>query len=220
MTQAISKGSDDIEQAAIGDLPAVRFCTCRATPHPVEKSDVIGDGSSAVAGDEPRSITELSPGEVSICSEALDGGKGGELELTNRRIIVRGGVESRVLFSSMRIDQVDSISVLRVPHGRRMLYWGVVGALAAIGVWQSLDGTGNLRIAITGIVALTSMALLIAHLIRPPNVRLVFSSVFGSELTADFAYDGLEKADRFASTVWSQAGPKNGNDADSAEKAN
>ncbi len=196
---------------ALSEPSTGRFCTCRETPFNAEpildladdsvSAQPVVDASSTSASDsEPRSIADLSPGEVSICLEKLGGA---ELELTNRRIILRGEARSSVIFSSMRIDQVDSISVLLVPHSRRILYWGVVGILATIGIWQSLDGTGNIRLAMSAIVATASIALIIAHIILPPNVRLLFTSSVGSELAADFAYEEIDKADKIAVLVWS-----------------
>ncbi len=159
--------------------------------------------TDAATGSETdvHSLFELRPGEDVVASERYDIDDGGELLLTNHRLFLRGSLEAKNLFASIRLSEVETVSVVRVPKGRREIYWGIIGLLAALGIWQSLDGVGNLRLVFTGAVVAASLISLLIHFLVSGNVRLVFRSVFGSEITADFSSHRLKAADHFAGLV-------------------
>lgn len=198
-----------------------RFCSCSDLPPHLatssavsdasnrirredEQSDVADDSSQGVCreGAEPtRGLLDLLPEEKEIRSEQLDAGGGGELVFTDRRVILKGGAESRSIFSSMRVDEIETVALFRVPGGRSALYWSIIGAIASVAMWQSLDGIGNLRLIITALVAVVSVGMLVLHLVQPSNVLLTFRSIYGSELSAEFTHSKLDDAEKFATQV-------------------
>ena len=200
---------------------AVRFCSCSILPPHLMASSAVSDASSRKdeqldVGDDSsqgvyseeeestRGLLDLLPEEKEILSEQLDAGGGGELIFTDRRVILKGGAESRSIFSSMRVDEIETVALFRVLGGRSALYWSIIGAIASVAMWQSLDGIGNLRLIITALVAVVSVGMLILYLVQPSNVLLAFRSIYGSELSAEFTHSKIDHAEQFAAQVLSR----------------
>ena len=209
----------------------VRFCTCSDAPTRLaqdagEIRDTSGEVGSSAAGPsqgvigsaatseaqdgvavslddlpELASLTELLPGETSLYSAFTHGEDGSEALLTDRRILLRGAPDASVLFSSVRLTDVDSVSISRARPNRRSLIWGLIGLGATVGMWQALDGVGNLRLIIAAIVLLMSAVLLADYALRPPDLQVVIRAKSGADISIDFAQNRADAADRFSAKV-------------------
>ena len=129
-------------------------------------------------------------------------GKGGsDVVLTSRRVLLRGAPEAKVLHASMPLSEIGSLAISRTRPSKRSLIWGLIGIGAAIGMWQALDGVGNMRLIIGAVVVLMSGLLLADYFLRPPDLQLVFRSHSGAEMTIEFGQSHADEADRFAAQV-------------------
>ena len=151
--------------------------------------------------DELNSLTEMLPGETSLFSAFTHGQGGSEALLTDRRVVFKGAPDAAMLFSSVRLIDVDSVSITRSRPRRRSLIWGLIGIGASVGMWQALDGVGNLRLIIAAIVLLMSALLLADYALRPPDLEVLIRGKSGTVLSIDFAQSRAADADRFAARV-------------------
>ncbi len=163
-------------------------------------SGVDADSTQAIAP-ELRSVSDLFPGETMIDSVSTHGKGGSEIVLTNRRVLLRGAPEAKVLHASMPLAEIDSLAISRARPSKRSLAWGLIGIGAAIGMWQALDGVGNMRLIIGAVVVLMSGLLLADYFLRPPDLQVVFRSHSGAEMTVEFGQSHADEADRFAAQV-------------------
>ncbi len=150
------------------------------------------------------SVSDLLPGESSLYSELTHGRGGSEVVLTEHRVLLRGSPDAKILHASMRLTDIDAVRIQRGHAKRRSLVWGLIGFGAAIGMWQALDGVGNLRLFIAAAVVLMSLVLLADYFLRPPDLVVSLSSRSGTELAIDFGQSHSEEADRFAAQVISK----------------
>lgn len=150
---------------------------------------------------ELNSLTDLLPGETALFSAFTHGQDGSEAVLTDRRVVFKGAPDAAMLFSSIRLIDVDSVSISRSRPRRRSLIWGLIGIAASVGMWQALDGVGNLRLIIATIVLLMSVVLLADYALRPPDLEVLIRAKSGTVLSIDFAQSRAEDADRFAARV-------------------
>lgn len=150
---------------------------------------------------ELNSLTEMLPGETSLFSAFTHGQDGSEAVLTDRRVVFKGAPDAAMLFSSVRLIDVDSVSITRSRPRRRSLIWGLIGIGASVGMWQALDGVGNLRLIIAAIVLLMSALLLADYALRPPDLEVLIRAKSGTVLSIDFAQSRADDADRFAARV-------------------
>ena len=163
--------------------------------------------SSATVDDaevELSSVSELLPGESSLYSVLTHGRGGSEVVLTQRRVLLRGSPDAKILHASIRLADIDAVRIERASPNRRSLVWGLIGFGASVGMWQALDGVGNLRLFIAAAVVLMSLVLLADYFLRPPDLVVALSARSGSELVIDFGQSHTEEADRFAARVISK----------------
>ncbi len=204
----------------------VRFCTCSDVPtwdvvgsrDATVETQVSSDGGrppgaaspSEMAGDVPESLADLPelesladllPGETSLFSALTHGEESSEVLMTDRRILLRGAPDSNVLFSTVRLTDVDSVSIARARPSRRSLIWGLIGLGATVGMWQALDGVGNLRLIIAAIVLLMSAVLLADYALRPPDLQVLIRAKSGMVMSIEFAQNRADVADRFSAKV-------------------
>ena len=226
-TQPVSEvGASNANES--GNSDGTRFCTCseepvrlsdRAFDQSTVASDVEkGQNASCEADERPasskadaesagvieselRSVSDLFPGETAVGSVSTHGKGGSEVVLTNRRVLLRGAPEAKVLHASMPLSEIDSLAISRARPSKRSLVWGLIGIGAAIGMWQALDGVGNMRLIIGAVVVLMSGLLLADYFLRPPDLQLVFRSHSGAEMTIEFGQSHADEADRFAAQV-------------------
>lgn len=150
---------------------------------------------------ELSSVSDLFPGETMVDSVSTHGKGGSEVVLTSRRVLLRGAPEAKVLHASMPLSEIGSLTISRARPSKRSLAWGLIGIGAAIGMWQALDGVGNMRLIIGAVVVLMSGLLLADYFLRPPDLQLVFRSHSGAEMTIEFGQSHADEADRFAAQV-------------------
>ncbi len=147
------------------------------------------------------SVSDLLPGETALFTSSTHGRGGSEVVLTERRVLLRGAPDADVLHASMRFSEIDSVTVSRSNPSRRSLVWGLVGIAASIGMWQALDGVGNLRLIIGVIVVLMSAVLLADYFLRPPDLVVGLRANSGAEMKIGFGQSHVDEADRFAARV-------------------
>ena len=152
------------------------------------------------------SVSDLLPGEKSVCSAFTHGEGGTEVVLTERRVLLRGAPDAATLHASMRLNEIDSVVLKRARPRRRSLIWGLIGIGASIAMWQALDGVGNLRLIIVAVVMLMSCLLLADYFLRPPELDVVLRARSGAEMRVAFAPANAGEADRFAARVISKLG--------------
>ncbi len=148
-----------------------------------------------------RSASELLPGESMVYSAQTHGDKGSEAILTDRRVVLRGAPDAIVLFDSLRLKEIESVSISRARPNRRSLIWGLIGIAAAIGMWQALDGVGNMRVIIAGLVMLMSLVLLGDYALRPTDVVVSMRANSGAMMHILFSHSRSDVADKFAARV-------------------
>ena len=163
--------------------------------------DTVSDHASDFEPPELDGVTGLLPGETSLYTAPTHNDGGSEIVLTDRRVVLRGAPDAKVLFASMQLDEIDSVSISRARLSRRSLTWGLIGIAAAVGMWQALDGVGNIRLVIAAIVVLASAVLLADYALRPPDLEVSIRAKSGKVLTIDFAQNRAQVADQFAARI-------------------
>ncbi len=109
----------------------------------------------------------------------VDSGDDGRFVLTTRRLIYQGRSAEGALFSAATVEDVTAIEFGRRPRDSRSAWWGVVGLLASIAVWQVT--TNETVGAVSGaIVAGISLLLLADYWFRPAGLVLKFGTPGGT----------------------------------------
>ena len=170
-------------------------------PKTSQSKPVTDVESASETEPELSSVSDLFPGETMVDSVSTHGKGGSEVVLTSRRVLLRGAPEAKVLHASMPLSEIGSLTISRARPSKRSLAWGLIGIGAAIGMWQALDGVGNMRLVIGAVVVLMSGLLLADYFLRPPDLQLVFRSHSGAEMTIEFGQSHADEADRFAAQV-------------------
>ena len=131
--------------------------------------------------DRGRGPESSAPGLLDLLAgeeTALEapGAGGSRFVLTNQRLIHVGGEGS--VFAAARLSDVVAVKLERAERDRRSAVWGIIGVLAAIGVWQV---TRNEMVgAIAGaVVGLISLALLADYVFRQPGLKLAVMTAGG-----------------------------------------
>ena len=186
-----------VEAQSSGDVGRSPSATGLASP-----PQMGGDVPASLADlPELESLADLLPGETSLLAAFTHGEEGSEVLLTDRRILLRGAPDANVLFSTIRLTEVDSVSISRARPNRRSLIWGLIGLGATVGMWQALDGVGNLRLIIAAIVLLMSAVLLADYALRPPDLQVLIRAKSGAVMSVEFAQNRADVADQFSAKV-------------------
>ena len=219
----MDRGTLEVGDGTVTVDEPVRFCTCSETPSvEVERRDTDpeaaiqyeGEGTTTaessvspvdsgadVEAPAISSVSELLPGESVLFTSTTHGRGGSEVVLTERRVLLRGAPDADVLHASMRFSEIHSVTISRSKPSRRSLVWGVIGIAASIGMWQALDGVGNLRLIIGLLVVLMSAVLLADYFLRPPDLVVGLRANSGAEMKIGFGQSHADEADRFAARV-------------------
>ena len=198
--QSAVENDADEPQNASGDVDQ-RLPVSKVVPEISSSKPATDVESEGAVEPELRSVSDLFPGEATVDSVSTHGKGGSEVVLTNRRVLLRGAPEAKVLHASMPLSEIDSLAISRARPSKRSLVWGLIGIGAAIGMWQALDGVGNMRLIIGAVVVLMSGLLLADYFLRPPDLQVVFRSRSGAEMAVEFGQSHAEEADRFAAQV-------------------
>lgn len=164
---------------------------------PVSESTIDGASKKPLIS----SVSDLLPGESELFSSKTHGRGGSEVVLTEKRVLLRGAADEKVLHATMRFSEIDSVTIARSRPSRRSLVWGLIGVGASVGMWQAMDGVGNLRLIIAVIVVLMSVVLLADYFLRPPDLLVGLRAGSGTEMSIAFGQSHAEEADRFAAHV-------------------
>lgn len=195
------------DEAAVSPADAGRAVTSAG-----RAQEAASKSDSDVERETPAvsSVSELLPGETALFTSSTHGRGGSEVVLTERCVLLRGAPDADVLHASMRFSEIDSVTVSRSRPSRRSLVWGLVGIAASIGMWQALDGVGNLRLIIGVIVVLMSAVLLADYFLRPPDLVVGLRANSGAEMKIGFGQSHVDEADRFAARVISMMEMRSG----------
>ena len=186
-----------VETQSSGDVERYQGAAGSTSPSQMD------GGVTASIDDLPEleSLADLLPDESTLFAAFTHGDEGSEVLLTDRRVLLRGAPDASVLFSTVRLTDVDSVSISRARPNRRSLIWGLIGLGATVGMWQALDGVGNLRLIIAAIVLLMSALLLADYALRPPDLQVLIRAKSGAVISIEFAQNRAEIADRFSAKV-------------------
>ena len=153
---------------------------------------------------EPLADTpDSSPSAV----PTLAGSDGHRLLLYDDRVDIVGGEGARSVWGSIPLAAVTGIGIDQRPKDRGLLVWGVLGLLAAFGIW-GVASNDNVKTFGALAVAAISGVLLIQYYFRPPGLQLLVEAgasakgipISPSDLPAakEFALSVLQARDRIS----------------------
>ena len=127
--------------------------------------------------------------------QEVNSGEEGRFILTNRRLLYHGGAGGESIFSTAALQNVTSVEMSRRPRESRSAWWGLAGAIAAVGVWQvtTNETVGAVAGAIVGAI---SLFLLADFWFRPPGVILSFHTP-GGAVSGPISGKKLREAEQF-----------------------
>ena len=146
-----------------------------------------------IAGPPAPDSVQLADGERLLGGlEALNGHR---FALTSQRVSYEGADDWSFAF----LTEITAVRIVGQPRDRRSLFWGIVGALAALGVWQiATNGT----VAVVGglVVGVVSALLLGDYFFRPPDLHLELQTGAGG-LTGPVGRSRAAEAREFARLI-------------------
>jgi len=138
---------------------------------------------------------------------AFAGSDGYQIRLHDDRVEFTGGEGSRTLWGSIPLSAVTGMAIDQRPRDRGLLAWGLLGLLAALGIF-AVASNDNVRNLGAFAVAAISGGLLIQYYFRPPGLQLVVqagASARGLPIKASdvseakaFALDVMQARDRLS----------------------
>jgi hypothetical protein len=146
---------------------------------------------------EPTRLLDMADDEVLV--QEVDSGAEGRFILTNRRIIYQGHSTEAALFASAAVKDITLIEFGRKSRDTRSAWWGVIGILAAIAVWQV---TTNQAVgAAAGLIVGGISALLLAdYWLRPHGLVLRFGTA-GGRVEGPVSGRRMREAEQLAARV-------------------
>ena len=165
-------------------LPRVESTTTRppASPPLPDQPSRLPDRPAVAAGPEkPRGLLDLAPSENLL--REVDSGDDGRFVLTNLRLIYQGRSSEGALFAAAAVADITSIEFGRRARDSRSAWWGIIGMVAAIAVWQ-VTTNENVGAVAGAVVAGISALLLADYWFRPPGLVLRFGTPGGAVVGA------------------------------------
>jgi hypothetical protein len=126
---------------------------------------------------KPKGLLDLADDEKIV--REVDSGDDGRFVLTSTRLIYQGRSAEGALFAAAAVEDVTSIEFGRRARDSRSAWWGVIGLLAAVAVWQ-VTTNENVGAVAGGVVAAISALLLADYWFRPPGLVLRFGTPGGA----------------------------------------
>ena len=145
-------------------------------------------------------MTEIPPKTSSdVPGVSLVGLEGQTLILNDDHVAVDGSGNQWPGWALVLLSEISAVRVLSQSKDRGALIWGVIGAIAAVGVWQVAS---NEAVSLIGglVVGVISLILLGEFFLKPPDLRLeiiVGSNVVGTGIKRGQA----QEAQEFASAI-------------------
>lgn len=165
-------GVGDDQRSAITGHGSVGHAVPAAEPASQPETDSSPDDDSAKSG----GLLDLQESEELM--REVDSGDDGRFLLTTDRVIYQGRSSEGSLFATAAVEDVTSIEFGRRSRDSRSAWWGVVGLLAAIAVWQvtTNETVGAVAGAVVGGI---SLLLLADYWFRPAGLILRFGTPGG-----------------------------------------
>ncbi|MBT3942733.1 MAG: hypothetical protein HOF43_08470 [Chloroflexi bacterium] len=175
-----------------------------ASPFQAEEAASVGESDEVIDG------FRLTDGESVVDTLEVDGTD--RFILTDMRVIYIGGDEDHRNWSFASLSEVTSVEVTRVSRERSSLYWGVLGLVAALGIWQVAT---NDTVGIVGGIVMAALGALLLwdYYLRTPPSRLLFhadgqpiggplsrSAEVGARSFGDSVFELKSRGDRAEST--------------------
>ena len=142
-------------------------------------------------------VTETPPEPpTDLSGISLVGLEGQTLLLNEDHVAVDGSGNQWPGWAMVLLSEISAVRVLSQTKDRGALVWGVIGAIAAIGVWQVAS---NEAVSLIGglVVGVISIILLGEFFLKPPDLRLeiiVGSNVVGTGIKRGQAQEAQEFA--------------------------
>lgn len=160
-------------------------------------NDPATDGASAAPSQTAPGGVVLVDGERFLGElQALDGHR---FVLTSARVVYASSRSGDDAWAVAFLPDISAVRVLTQRKERRSLIWGIVGVLAAIGVWQVAT---NDTVSIVGGIVVGAIALILLgeYFFRPPDLRLELFAGSGS-IAWPFSRRKAESAREFARLI-------------------
>jgi hypothetical protein len=136
---------------------------------------------------------------------AFAGSDGYQVRLHEDYVEFAGGEGARTLWGSIPLAAVTGITIDQRPRDRGLLAWGVLGLVAALGIF-AVASNDNVRNLGAFAVAAISGGLLVQYYFRPPGLQLLVQAgatargvpIRGSDIAGAkaFALEVLQSRDR------------------------
>lgn len=159
---------------------------------------------SGVRSDERQQAQETTLAGFSLAAgeeviDTLEVGGEDRFAMTTERVIYSGGTEEHRMWSFALISEITSAEVSRAPRDKAMLVWGLLGLVAAVGIWQV---STNAIIGVVGGVAMTALSLLLLgdYYFRTPPSMLVFRAA-GQEVGGPLSREAEDRSREFADQI-------------------
>jgi hypothetical protein len=144
------------------------------------------------AAQQNESDSTLLPSEPVIATLSAEDG---QFRLTASRLIFTGGRETVSLYAVARLRDVTGVEIRRRPRESRSAWWGGIGLLAAVGVWE-VSSNATVGAVAAAVVAFISAALLADYWFRPAGTVLAFNTP-GSAVQGLISTSGIDAAKQF-----------------------
>jgi hypothetical protein len=150
---------------------------------------------SPILGSADMTETLLEP-SIGVSDISLVGLEGQILLLNEDHVAVDGSGNQWPGWAIVLLSEISAVRVLSQPKDHGALIWGVIGAIAAIGVWHVAS---NEAVSLIGglVVGVISIILLGEFFLKPPDLRLeiiVGSNVVGTGIKRGQAQEAKEFA--------------------------
>ena len=150
---------------------------------------------SPILGSADMTETPLEP-SIGVSHISLVGLEGQTLLLNEDHVAVDGSGNQWPGWAMVLLSEISAVRVLSQPKDRGALVWGVIGAIAAIGVWQVAS---NEAVSLIGglVVGVISIILLGEFFLKPADLRLeiiVGSNIVGTGIKRGQAQEAQEFA--------------------------
>jgi hypothetical protein len=184
-----------------------RHFEAAARPSAHEPPSERFDLPTVVAGPvKLKSLLDLAPTEHLVREVAS--GDDGRFVLTNMRLIYQGGSSEGTLFAAAAVADITAIEFGRRLRDSRSAWWGIIGMIAAIAVWQ-VTPTESVGAIAGAVVAGISALLLADYWFRPPGLVLRFGTA-GGAIEGAVPGKRVQEAEELAAEVQRLRCPRSG----------